>query len=97
MNMRIFKYPLEIVESQAILVPKGSKYISLLSQNDRPCVYAAVDPLCEEFEDWFFEMRGTGHVIDEETLRSAQFLGTITTHDSRFVWHIWRTGRLQGA
>lgn len=89
-NYRIFKYQVEIDDHINIEVPTGSKYISVISQNDKPTFYVAVDPEVNDTEIWGFEIRGTGHIIDEGTLRFAQFLTTIKTHGDQLIWHIWR-------
>ncbi len=90
-EFRIFKYPLEIIDSQDIELPIGAKYISMISQNNQPTIYAVVDSLEMKNEKWHFEIRGTGHWIDEGTIRFAQFLGTVITHEGALVWHVWRT------
>ena len=89
--MIIYKYTLPIADRVDLRVPKGARYLSLVSQYDQPTLYVAVDPEEKIQDNWCFEIRGTGHEVSEGIVRVSQFLGTIVTHKDQLVWHIWRT------
>jgi hypothetical protein len=81
--MRIFKYPLEVTYKQTILMPEGAKILSFQAQDNRPCLWAMVDPNAFPRERIFF-IYGTGHDVYETNLT---FIGT--TQLGMFVWHLF--------
>ena len=86
----IYKYPLKLEGFQEISIPMGAELLTVLEQNDFPVVYFRVDPTRENF---YLEIRilGTGQPTEDDYLENSTYLGTITTHSGRFVWHIFAT------
>ena len=81
--MTIWKYPLELKDSQAIKMPIGAEILSVDNQDGQLCLWARVD---EERTKEYREIviLGTGNPIEEEP---SEFIGTLIV-DS-YVWHIF--------
>jgi len=84
----IYKYPLQIADEQAVMLPIGAKILSFANQFETPVIWALVDTDVDETELNEFNMFGTGHEIPRMTpltyIGSAQFQG------GEFVWHLFR-------
>jgi len=83
----IWKYPLEITDSQTVEAPEGAEFISVIEQNGMPTLYAIVNPHAVRKASYGVQIRGTGHPIESTLLPSYRFLGTVQT--DKFVWHIF--------
>lgn len=83
----IWKYELEVVEEQKILMPKGAKILSLQLQNGVPCIWALVDDK-KELEPRPIFTYGTGNPIDLFG-QESYFLGTYQLRDGRLVFHVF--------
>jgi len=83
----IWKFPIEIADSQLLSVPEGAKFISVLTNGEKPLLYAIVDPESPTVSTTV-QIRGTGHPVQEDLLDLYVFLGTVTTHGF-LVWHIF--------
>lgn len=94
--MEVWKYPLEVTDEQKVEVPYGSKVLSVIEQNDMPTLYALVNPYSNLKETWCISIRGTGHPLAKEMLGVSLFIGTISTHSGRLVWHIWSRKYYEG-
>jgi hypothetical protein len=81
----IFKYSLEITDTQIIRIPKKSKILSVQTQNGIPCIWALVETN-EEPVDRKIAVIGTGNPF---WLKEYDFLGTIQTRQGALVWHIF--------
>lgn len=86
-NRSIWKYKLEVADSQVISLPKESKILSLLTQYDHPVIYVEVNKDEKETEDYSFECYGTGHIIRHDD--SYTYLGSITMLNDSFVYHVF--------
>lgn len=66
--MKIFKYPLEITDSQTIRMPKDAMILTIQLQDDNPCIWARIpDPKVGEInhsEFRTFITVGTGNEYD---------------------------------
>ncbi len=87
--MRIWKYPLEITDSQSLKLPLNAKFLSAINQNGIPTLYYLVEP---DVKTKTIEILiiGTGNPISEY-LDKYDFLGTVSTHNDKLVWHIFAT------
>ena len=83
----IWKYQLPIADSVTLVMPKGAKVLSVVSQRDVPTLYAEVDTEQTIMEDRIAIIRGTGH--DLAGTAAATFIGTVPTQNANFVWHIF--------
>lgn len=80
----IFKYPLDVVDTQVIKLPKGADPFTAQFQSDQLCIWAAVDTDAE-LEDREFRIIGTGQPLD----LSGVFRYLSTVQQGSFVWHIF--------
>jgi hypothetical protein len=89
--MKIFKYPLAIVDEQRVPMPIGARILSAATQREghgvapveRVCLWAEVDPLADR-ADRTILIRGTGHDAPDAP---ARFVGTCL--QGPFVWHVY--------
>ena len=82
----IWKFQLVITDCQKIIVPFGSRPLSVINQRGQPCLYMLVDPNKETVQRLVY-IFGTGNPIDPEVITDTQFIGTI--EDRQFVWHVF--------
>lgn len=83
----IWKYPLELRQFQAIIVPYAADLLSVQVQRNVVCLWAMVDsdqPKKETRAIWIF---GTGHEIQMPTV--TQFLGTVQMESGGLIWHVF--------
>jgi hypothetical protein len=60
--MKIFKYPLKIIDEQVLELPIGAKILALKSQGELPFLWATVEPEAKT-EKRTFMTYGTGHPL----------------------------------
>ncbi|MFA6711118.1 MAG: hypothetical protein WCS33_00170 [Candidatus Caldatribacteriota bacterium] len=85
---RVFKYPLVMMDRNTIVLPKGSKILSVESQKDDIVVYAIVDDsVSTEVEEHVFLIRGTGHPADD--VDGYDFLNTVKLYGDTLIFHIF--------
>ena len=82
----IWKFSLEIKDEQEVLIPKKSKFLSLIEQSGIPTIYYLVNPDNLK-EHKRFIILGTGHVHTDNDLNGLVFLGTVNCPP--FVWHVF--------
>ncbi len=87
--MKIYKYPIRIIDAQAIEMPKGARLLSVQTQRDEPQLWAMVDPSAPLVQREF-ALRGTGH--DATGLSMATFVGTFQMHGGSLVFHLFDVG-----
>jgi hypothetical protein len=81
--IRIFKYPIQIVEYQEIYMQEGLIRHVGLDPYGTPCIWAEVQDTSDMI--WrIVNIRGTGHAITGE---EGNFIGTFV-HD-QCVWHVF--------
>ena len=86
--MTIWKFHLEIVDVQKIMMPTGARILSCGNQFDDVFIWA----LCknaENYEEKTIFIFGTGHEIDID-LSKHEFIGTVVTDGGNYVWHIFQ-------
>lgn len=90
--MKIFKYPIEIADRVSILMPKGARILCFQTQEEIPCIWAAVDPGALMVPRRF-RVVGTGHEVkvDVDSMASA-YVGTAQMMGGRLVWHLFDLG-----
>lgn len=81
----IYKYELVVSDEFKLLIPSGAKFLSVQVQNNKPCLWALVEPR-NELKHYRFRCFGTGHNIDEPGLK---YLGTTQAVHGTFVWHFF--------
>lgn len=93
MNRAIWKFQVEISDSQAIDMPKGSRLLSCQPQNGRLCLWATVDPEAPKVPRLII-IKGTGHPIDDLPMT---FVDTAVCNGGSLVWHVFDAGEMQSA
>lgn len=87
MSRTIWKYEIEITDSQTISLPSQHKIIHFgLDPNQVPCIWAEVNPT-NSVVNVEIRLVGTGHPID---FNHFSYLGSF--NQSVFVWHIYVPG-----
>ncbi len=83
---KIFKYELQVTDSQTITMPKGAQIISAQVQNNKPVLWDIVDEFAKD-DYTIINMVGTGHEIKFD--HGYTFLSTIQLHGGMLVFHIF--------
>jgi hypothetical protein len=80
----IWGYPvLDVLE-----LPKGAEIVAVHLINDVPTIFALVNPKIKK-ETRYFHVFGSGWEIDLDTYPLKKHLGTIVSHTSAMVWHVY--------
>ena len=82
---RIWKYECPSQGEFSLRMPEGAKVISVHAQNEKPCIWAIVDPE-KPIENRRFCLHGTGHLV---TLGVDQFIGTVMLEGGALVVHLF--------
>ena len=86
----IWKFPLLIMDEQAIKIPATARFLSLIEQYDFPTLYFLVEvDDSPQFREISLSIRGTGQPLTKAFLDQSHFLGTISTHQGELIWHIF--------
>lgn len=91
---RIYKYELEITDTQQIETHKFCQILSVQMQNDKPYLWVVIDEY-EPMQKLNISMFGTGYPISKNFYIGHEhntFCGTI--QQSLFVWHVFANGYL---
>lgn len=89
---RIFKYNLDIINTQTLSLPRSAIVRSVGNQYEKLMIWVEVeDAITEEVEQEFYIV-GTGrslnHIPD-----TAQFLGTVFFSDGRLIFHVYKNNQ----
>lgn len=90
--MKIFKYELEIVDRQEILIQDGARVLCAQVQNKNLYLWAMVDDTKQPTMQLPVHIVGTGNPISRDVsgLNSVAYIGTVQMPP--FVWHIFIGG-----
>ena len=88
MKKTIWKFQLEVLDTQFIWIPKNAEILSVQNQNEVPCMWALVNPT-EEREEKCFEIFGTGHDVHCDMGVDRKFIGTFQMQNGSLVFHIF--------
>jgi hypothetical protein len=81
----IHKYPLQIIASQVVIMPRGGEIIAVQTQGQVPCIWAMVDP-DNDVEMRIIEMFGTGDTIHDKQGK-RRYIGTFQIKSGESVFH----------
>lgn len=86
-TMKIFKYPVMVIDRQEIQLPTGAQILKVEIQGDdeEAFMWALVDPDAE-LETRKFRLAGTGHLIEE---RNLHHIDTFQMLSGRLIWHFF--------
>jgi hypothetical protein len=85
----IWKYNVAVDDEQALLVPKGSKLLSVKEQYGNLVAYVLVGKGIKETTTINLRIFGTGHPIDINTTDEWKYLDTVMTNKGELVWHVF--------
>ena len=85
---KIFKYQLEVTDSQFVSMPQGSKIISVEEQSDKVVIYAIVRPLGQREEKHEIKILGTGHPVSFDE-NEYSFVGTVKLAGGELMFHVF--------
>jgi hypothetical protein len=86
---RIFKYQLKVTDSQRIMLPYGSKVLSVENQKETIVMYAIVDEEQEHMANIGVRIAGTGHKIEQHIIMDYRFLGTVKMLNGDLMFHVF--------
>ena len=79
----IWKIPLEITDTQQIMLPKGYELLPVDMQGFQLCMWIKLNPEAEKLPVAIV-VKGTGREVQDGLIH----LGTVLTRDG-FVWHVF--------
>ncbi len=82
----IYKYTLDLVDSQVIPMPIGARILNIQVQNGRICLWAIVE-IGSRIERRTFVIQGTGNKLCKAVEDRGYYMGTV--QNNGFVWHIF--------
>jgi len=82
---KIYKYQFDITDTVTIDMPIGSQVMSFDSQDNKPTLWALVEPEAE-IEERTFYLFGTGHNVPDN-FDASDHIGTIQING--LVWHLF--------
>ena len=87
---KIFKYSLDVTDSQFVDLPEGAKILTVQFQGCWLCLWAEVDPTAR-MEPRGIVIYGTGHPMSEytESVRKPKEIYIGTVQKDEFVWHVY--------
>lgn len=85
----VYKYPLEITDEQAVLLPSDYKVLTVQSQGDQLCLWAEVDTMTKLVRR-AVRVIGTGNPLPDDN-GVYSYVGTAQMQrvGKTFVWHVY--------
>lgn len=87
---RIFKYELEVTDTQTVTMPMNAIVLSVVNQNESMMMYALVDDDVVETEGIEFIVHGTFHPSDD--VIDTRFVSTVLFRNGSLVFHVFTNG-----
>lgn len=84
--MKIYKYTLDVVSEQTLLLPIGAEFLSLQVQQGTPAMWFKVNPDAEGTQATRFYVLPTGQEFNYDP---GTFLGTFQLLAGNFVGHVF--------
>lgn len=84
---KIHKYILEAVDVQQLVVPTGSKLLSVKEQFGEIALYALIDDAQGGLDSFEIFIKKTGPLSDN--IDNCEFLGTVKLDDGRLMFHVF--------
>jgi len=87
--VRVYKYPLEVVNAQIIMLPVGAEVLCVQVQHERPCIWACVEGSpATPLEARTFFTHGTGHPMNAA---AGGYVGTYQLEEGALVFHVFES------
>jgi hypothetical protein len=92
---KIYKYSLEVEDIQRILLPIDAKILTVQVQNEKPCLWALVDPE-NNTEARIIEIFGTGNLVSDYADISIEhiYIATFQLYEGKLVFHVFEQKQL---
>lgn len=87
--MKIWKFKLEITDSQTVTMPIGYEIISVQNQNEKACIWAICDDETERYSQCRIRCFGTGQEMGDFSMRKNLFIGTVQFNNGALVFHFF--------
>ena len=89
MKRTIWKYELQITDTQTIEMPEGAMILTVQTQANKPCLWALVNP-DSKIETRTFITYGTGHTIEEiRDYVGNYYIGSYQIDGGILVFHVF--------
>lgn len=86
--MRIWKFPLAVMDEQSVDMPPAARILTVQVQNGVPCIWALVEPF-DTLQPRNFRVVGTGFEFDGR----GQWIGTFQLAFGALVFHVFEVPR----
>jgi len=86
MNKTIYKYPLILIDSQAVSLPIGSEILTIQTQEEMIYMWVLINPNENQNEIKHIEFFGTGYPISYDMGVSRKYISTFQMYDE-LVFH----------
>lgn len=80
----IWKFPLEVTDSQLVNIPEGAKILTVQTQQGIVTLWAVIDP-SKDPDTLEVRILGTGNPADN--IEDMFYIGTV--QERIFVWHVF--------
>jgi hypothetical protein len=84
--MRIFKYTLEVIDTQIIKMPVDAILLTIQMQRGKPCLWALVDESLPSDKEYRIKTYGTGHKVPKA---AGIYIGTYQLAEGALVFHVF--------
>lgn len=87
MTKAIYKYPLEVLQSQQVNLPERAEILSIQAQGEVFCIWALVDPQEAKKETRIIEIYPTGSRFVYQSPNQRKYISTIQMYGGQLVFH----------
>ena len=91
MKKEIWKYKINSTTNTLLEMPKGSEILSAQNQFENICLWALVNPKCEEKESRLIQVFGTGEWMPEKLVAKRIHIDTVQLHRGKIILHVFET------
>lgn len=84
----IYKYTIAILDKQEVVMPLGSKILTVQEQNGKLRLWAMVDTDTKVKEIRGIAIYGTGNPMDSH-METFKYITTVQQHGGCLVWHVF--------
>ena len=85
---KIFKYPLEVTDTQKLALPAHSEILTVQNQNEQICIWAFVNEEYPQTDVRKIRIIGTGNPVPKEDT-FFKYIGTVQMMEGKLVWHVF--------
>jgi len=86
--VRIWKWEINITDSQTVNMPVGAKLLDVQMQNSACCLWALCDQF-NQYEERRIRFYGTGNPMPDDP---GEYVATFQTFDGALVFHVFDMG-----